>query len=138
MAQDGRPDDVARYVDALEILWRQGEADPTSYGAMIHQLELMREMTLGDEAIGPAAYALHSAVTLHSALGVLANPSVAALEDCSMASRDGAFFRLERLIRVHRFLSGRSGVKVKLSTPFRSEFLRIVCGKMPGELAGNV
>ncbi|WP_238013675.1 hypothetical protein KZZ52_54825 [Dactylosporangium sp. AC04546] len=99
-----RPGDVARYVDALELLWRRDVDDPAAYLAERQQLESMHEMTVGDELIGASAYALHSVLVLHSGLGVVADPTPETLEDCSMTARNGAF-RLERLVRTQYLLS---------------------------------
>ncbi|MEV0807804.1 hypothetical protein [Micromonospora sp. NPDC050200] len=91
VSEDDRRDDLDRYHEALEMLWNPVVGDPSRYSSMHQVLEGMREMSVGDELSGPAAHALHAVVVLHSALGILAEESVAAMEECSMAARNSAF-----------------------------------------------
>jgi hypothetical protein len=91
VSEDNRLDDLDRYHGALEMLWNPVVGDPSRYSSMRQILEGMREMSVGDELSGPAAHALHAVVVLHSALGMLAEGSLAAMEQCSMAARNSAF-----------------------------------------------
>lgn len=102
VSEDGRHDDLARYHEALEMLWDPALGKSSRYSATRRVLEGMREMRVGDELEGPAAHALNGAIVLHSALGTLASPS-AALQDCLMAARNSAF-RIEARTG-HRLLS---------------------------------
>ncbi|GLW35156.1 hypothetical protein [Actinoplanes regularis] len=103
-ALDGRPDDVAVYIEALELLWRYDVADAQACRATMAQLEEMHEMTVADELTGPSAYGLESVLVLHCGLRVVLEPTLANVEDCSMAARNAAF-HLEGLIPSRHFLS---------------------------------
>ncbi|MFJ8579469.1 hypothetical protein [Micromonospora sp. NPDC093277] len=103
-ALDGRPDDVAVYVEALELLWHHDVDDAQACRVKMAQLEEMHEMTVADELTGPPAYGLESVLVLHSGLGVVVEPTLANLRDCSMAARNGAL-HLEGLIPSQHLLS---------------------------------
>ncbi|WP_106330366.1 hypothetical protein [Actinoplanes italicus] len=104
-ALDSRPGDAAIYVETLEFLWRPGAVDPQDVRVRMARLEEAHEMTMADELSGLPLYGLGSVLVLHSGLGVLAEPTPANLEDCSMAARNAAF-HLEGLVPAQRFLSG--------------------------------
>lgn len=103
-ALDGRPGDAEIYVEALKFLWRPGVGDPEDARVHAARLEETHEMTMADELTGLPLYGLGSVLVLHSALGVLAEPTPANLEDCSMAARNAAF-HLEGLVPAQQFLS---------------------------------
>ncbi|MFI6262928.1 hypothetical protein [Micromonospora sp. NPDC051006] len=91
VSEDDRRDDLDRYHEALELLWRPLSSDVARYSSTRSGLERMREMRFGDELEGSAAHALYAAVVLHSALGMLARRSLDGLAECSAAARNGAF-----------------------------------------------
>jgi hypothetical protein len=64
-AVDGRPEDAAVYVEALELLWRHETEDTRAFREKMTQLEEMHEMTLADELTGPPAHGFESVMVLH-------------------------------------------------------------------------
>ncbi|MGW5672094.1 hypothetical protein [Micromonospora sp. NPDC003776] len=91
VSEDGRHDDLDQYHEALELLWAPVTADSLRYAVAAHVLEGLREMRVGDELIGPDAHALHAVVVLHSALRLVAEGSVSAVTQCSVAAQNAAF-----------------------------------------------
>lgn len=104
-ALDGRPGDAEIYVEALEFLWRPGAVDSQDVWVRMARLEEAHEMAMADELTGLPLYGLGSVLVLHSGLVVLAEPTPANVEDCSMAARNAAF-HLEGLVPDQQFLSG--------------------------------
>ncbi|OAH14148.1 hypothetical protein [Streptomyces jeddahensis] len=86
------------YSNALDELWRQSHGSEGGVSPVRSvDIEGLKELTLGDEAVREAAFALHGAIAMHAALKFLETYDVSWVEDCSLTLRNHAF-RLGRRV----------------------------------------
>lgn len=97
VARDDRLSDLDLYRSALDQIWTP-EAERSTPGRVSSKMiEGLRELTVGDEAVRAAAFALHGAVAMRSALRFGELGDVSLIRDCSLTVRNHAFRLGKRL-----------------------------------------
>jgi hypothetical protein len=99
VSKEGRESDAEVYSAALDDLWREPLELPAAAGRTwsSSDIEALRELTLGDEAVREAAFALHAAIAMRAALKFLESRDTSWINDCSLTLRNHAF-RLGRRV----------------------------------------
>jgi len=83
VSREGRDDDLDAYASTLDLLWDPDVARRTDGALTPHTIEAMRELVVGDAAIGPAAAALPGAIVMRSALLYRETGDIEWARDCS-------------------------------------------------------
>jgi hypothetical protein len=95
VSREGRHDDLGAYASTLDLLWDPDITRSADGALTSNAVETMRELALGDAAIGSAAAALPGAVAIRSALLYRETGDMEWVRDCSKVL-EGHAFRLGR------------------------------------------